>query len=232
MKIFQIKNGYHYNSDTLVLYDFISSFLRPNFSGKVLDVGCGSGILGLLIKRDFSNISLNLLDILPENLELSKLNLAQNNLEAGLILSDFAKFKSQDRFDLIISNPPYYHSGVKMSKNPFLAVSRYQEALSLGDFIRVANSHLTPSGELIFCYESGEISRVLATLSEFKLSCLAIKFVYARGDKEANLALFRAKKNSRSNCKILPPLFLKNGNDDSDEARAIYKKSDTKSEFC
>lgn len=232
MKIFQLKNGYHYNSDTLVLYDFLSSFLRSNFSGDVLDVGCGSGILGLLIKRDFGKINLNMIDILPENLELSKRNLAQNNLEAELILGDFAKFKSQKRFDLIISNPPYYHSGVRMSQNPFLAVSRYQDALDLRDFIKVANTHLKPSGEFVFCYESGEISRILNTLSEFKLNCLSIKFIYARGDKEANLALFRAKKNSRSKCKILPPLFLKNGIDDSDEAKRIYAKSNTKSEFC
>ena len=62
MILAQLKSGYRYNSDTLVLYDFISSSLK-NFSGRILDVGAGCGILGLLLKRDFKNSSLSLLDI-------------------------------------------------------------------------------------------------------------------------------------------------------------------------
>ena len=48
MNLFQPKNGYCYNSDTMFLYDFTTKF---NIKGDVLDVGGGCGVLGLLIKE-------------------------------------------------------------------------------------------------------------------------------------------------------------------------------------
>ena len=79
MILAQLKSGYRYNSDTLVLYDFISSSLK-NFSGRILDVGAGCGILGLLLKRDFKNSSLSFLDILQIHGESSKFNTSNYGL--------------------------------------------------------------------------------------------------------------------------------------------------------
>ena len=97
MILAQLSSGYRYNSDTLVLYDFIRSNLQ-NFSGRVLDVGAGCGILGLLLKRDYKNASLNSLDILQINGEISKFNACQNGLEMEFINADFANFKDSKKF--------------------------------------------------------------------------------------------------------------------------------------
>lgn len=118
MIITQSKNGYRYNSDTMFLYDFIR---EGGARGEVLDAGCGSGVLGLLLKRDFPKISLSLLDILEANVNLAATNASQNGLEAEFITADFAKFKSEKRFDLIVSNPPFYHDGVKKAKTSICA---------------------------------------------------------------------------------------------------------------
>lgn len=232
MKLFQLKDGYHYNSDSLVLYDFVSSFLKPNFKGKALDVGCGCGIIGMLLKRDFSQIELNMLDVLDVNLKIASKNLKENGIEANLILDDFANFKSNERFDLIVSNPPYYHSEVKKSTNNHIATSRYQDALNLDSFLSVANSHLKPNGELYFCYEIADLVLILSLFKKYKLTCTHLKFIYPKECLPANLVLFKIKKNSRSKCVVLPPMFMKDGENDSQEAVRIYKKSDTKSEFC
>ncbi len=60
MTFYQYKDGYRYNSDTVFLYNFIS---QEKLKGKLLDVGSGCGILGLLLKRDFSDIELYQIDI-------------------------------------------------------------------------------------------------------------------------------------------------------------------------
>ena len=49
MLLYQPESGYCYNSDSMFLYDFVSSF-KPK--GEVLDVGAGCGIVGLLVARD------------------------------------------------------------------------------------------------------------------------------------------------------------------------------------
>jgi len=89
MILAQLENGYRYNSDTLVLYDFICSGLGE-ISGRVLDVGAGCGILGLLLKRDFKKIDLSMLDLLELNSEISSFNAKSNCLKA---ICKLAKFK-------------------------------------------------------------------------------------------------------------------------------------------
>ena len=78
MKLFQKEVGYRYNSDTLLLYDFICSFAPK---GALLDVGCGCGILGLLLKRDFPSLHVSLLDIQAQNCEIAKANALENQIE-------------------------------------------------------------------------------------------------------------------------------------------------------
>ncbi|MBT0606335.1 methyltransferase, partial [Campylobacter lari] len=48
LKLFQYSKGYRYNNDSLLLFDFLSKY---NLKGNILDIGCGCGILGLLIKQ-------------------------------------------------------------------------------------------------------------------------------------------------------------------------------------
>ena len=62
MKLYQSASGYRYNSDSLFLYDFILNY--ANFKGgALLDVGCGCGILGLLLARDYSANAKNPLNL-------------------------------------------------------------------------------------------------------------------------------------------------------------------------
>ena len=161
MIITQPKNGYRYNSDTMFLYDFIR---EGGVRGEVLEVGCGSGVLGLLLKRDFPKISLSLLDILEANVNLAAANASQNGLEAEFITADFAKFKSEKRYDLIVSNPPFYHDGVKKSENEHLRTARYSENLPLSELVGSANSLLKPRGVFSFCIEAKKSSKSLAQI--------------------------------------------------------------------
>ncbi|MDO9208145.1 MAG: methyltransferase, partial [Sulfuricurvum sp.] len=46
MLLYQPDGGYCYNSDSILLYGFIAQF---NPKGKLLDVGAGCGIVGLLV---------------------------------------------------------------------------------------------------------------------------------------------------------------------------------------
>ncbi|QKF61343.1 tRNA1(Val) (adenine(37)-N6)-methyltransferase [Campylobacter curvus] len=231
MRLAQLENGYRYNSDTLVLYAFIKDRLNAWFKGEVLDVGCGCGVLGLLLKRDFDGVSLSLLDVQDINLEISRQNARANGLEAKILNADFAGFKSETKFDLIVSNPPFYHDGVKQSAVEHLKLSRYASALSLRGFIAGVNVNLKPKGELFFCYDTAEVAEIFAALKEFRLAPVSLRFVHAKAQKAANLVLVHAKKGSRSKAKILPPLVMMDENGYTKEATEIFAKAATKSEI-
>lgn len=96
MKLFQLKDGYRYNSDSLFLWDFARKNCSFKASHSLLDVGCGCGILGLLLARDF-NCALSCIDIQPQNCELTQKNADSNGINASVICADFFEdWESED----------------------------------------------------------------------------------------------------------------------------------------
>ena len=205
----------------------LKSALNPRaIYGDVLDVGAGCGILGLLLKRDFKSINLSLLEIQERNLEILRLNSLQNDLPAEILHADFAEFKSKKRFDFIVSNPPFYRERISLSKEPHMALSKSAASLGLRDFVRSANAHLKPGGTLIFCYEAGKLAKICELLGEFRLNLTRLGFVYPDISKPAKLALLQARKNSRSPCEIILPIYASAHGRRTAQAHAIYKSAD------
>jgi len=77
-----------------------------NNSVDVLDLGCGSGVIGLTLEKKVSTNSVDLVDISKDALEVTHKNCANLNSKANLIESDFLD-KIMKQYDVIISNPPY-----------------------------------------------------------------------------------------------------------------------------
>lgn len=73
---------------------------------SIIDLGTGSGCIGLTLKKKLANVSLSLLDISNEALEVAKENANNLNLDATFIQSDMWE-NVHDKYDVIISNPPY-----------------------------------------------------------------------------------------------------------------------------
>ena len=118
--IYQPEKGYRYNSDTLFLYDFIS---KLRLKGKVLDIGSGSGILGILLKRDFTQIELHSIEKQTLFHHLTIKNSEVNRIENNNLHIDFLDTTFLQQFDFIVSNPPFYSSSVIQSKNQFIYCS-------------------------------------------------------------------------------------------------------------
>ncbi len=224
IKLYQPKNGYCYNSDTMFLYDFVSKF---NIKGNVLEVGGGCGVLGLLIKRDFPKINLNIIEKQEIMFEFILNNLKENNLQAEIFRGDFLEFDFNKKFDFIISNPPFYNGTLK-SNNDIKRIARYEEFLPMSEFFTKVNKILKERGEFIFCYDAKRIDDIILKIPK-PLKITDIRFFYPRINKDATLVLIRAKRHAKSEVKIHPPLIGFEGEDFSKEANKIYKKANTKS---
>ena len=74
---------------------------------KILDIGTGSGIIPLVLKKHFPYARISSVDFSEKALETAKKNAGFHGLEIDLIHADYLDFKPDEVFDVIISNPPY-----------------------------------------------------------------------------------------------------------------------------
>ncbi|TKX29946.1 tRNA1(Val) (adenine(37)-N6)-methyltransferase [Campylobacter aviculae] len=222
----QLKEGYRYNSDSLILADFI---LNCGIKNESLDVGSGCGILGILFKTFNKDLRLSVIDIQEENIKLIRQNLDKNHIEAEIFYDDFLKFRTEKKFDFIVSNPPFYRQDACKSENIHKNISKFQSYLPLDEFISKANSILKPRGILYFCYEASMFDQICVALEKKKLKMTKICFVYTDQNEKARLVLVQARKSVKSSCEILPPFFVYENGILSQKMQTIHSRFRLKS---
>jgi len=225
---YQPQKGYCFNSDSMFLYDFIAS-CSPK--GRLLDVGCGVGVIGLLLARDF-NIDLTMVEKQEIMAELAQRNLEVNKIKAELIKSDFLEFRADKPFEFIVSNPPFYHPDVIQSQNSHINACRYNTHLPIEPFFKKVASLLNHRGHFIFCYDASQLPELLESLNRSELRAEELRMVHPKIDRLAKLVMIHARKNSKARLKILPPFIVFKGENYSIEAEDIFKRARTHTIKC
>ena len=95
--------------ETEELVENIKNYLeKKNITNpKILDLGCGSGVIGLTLKHFFPNSLVTLVDISEEALKVAESNSKSLGLDVNFIKSDWFSNVPVDTYDVIVSNPPY-----------------------------------------------------------------------------------------------------------------------------
>lgn len=74
---------------------------------KILDIGTGSGIIPITLKKYFPNSDISAMDISEKALEIAKKNADFHQKEINFIKTDYLNTTLTENYDIIISNPPY-----------------------------------------------------------------------------------------------------------------------------
>ncbi len=74
-------------------------------SGNVLDLGCGIGVVGIILGTINKNINIDMIDINDRALSLVRDNLTSNKVKANVFVSDVYSNVNK-KYDYIITNPP------------------------------------------------------------------------------------------------------------------------------
>lgn len=79
--------------------------VKQDLGMRILDLGCGYGVIGILLKKHFINSHIDMVDVNDKALDLSKKNCQLNHTDNQIYYSDgFSKV--EDSFDSIVTNPP------------------------------------------------------------------------------------------------------------------------------
>lgn len=111
---------YRFNEDSTLLIKFIKEHVTS--AKNILDLGAGSGILGIELGLHFK-AHVTLLELQSDFIPHLEENLKNSNGE--IIQGSFGTFAPKIRYDLIVSNPPYYLKGQgEESKDPRRGIAR------------------------------------------------------------------------------------------------------------
>jgi len=93
------KNGLDFGSELL-----IESFKNPDIEGLLLDLGCGNGVIGIVMNKVYKREAI-LVDINPRAIDLAKKNIEKNNANCKAINTSVLDNVNEE-FACILTNPP------------------------------------------------------------------------------------------------------------------------------
>lgn len=116
---------------------------------RVLDVGTGCGVIALMIAQRNSHAVIDAIDIDPGAIKEAAFNFESSPWSQRLtaIECDFNSMDGKTRYDLIVSNPPYFTNGI-LPTGDARTVARHTASLTYDQLIKGAAQHLTEEGML------------------------------------------------------------------------------------
>ena len=174
--------------------------------GAVLDIGTGSGLVALMLAQRFPQAEIDAIDIEPSAVEQARYNFLQSPWKERVrsFLSPLQEWQTEKRYDLIVSNPPYFQNSLK-NPDKGRELARHTDSLTYAELLHYSTQLLAPKGviSLILPAES-EDDIIRLGISEH-LSCTRLTRVYSKAGKPAKRILmeFSATKPAPSPAGIL-----------------------------
>jgi len=229
LKIIQNKNGFCFGMDSVLLSDFAKE-IKPK--STILDMGTGTGILGILLCGKTRDTKIVGVEIQQEVADMATRSIELNNLQERfeIICENIKNLKEKykaESFDNIVTNPPYKKQGTGgINEEKSKLISRHEITANLEDFIAIASYLLKDQGSIYMVHRPERLVDILSFLRQYKLEPKNLKLVYPNVQKQPNLILIKATKNAKPFLKIEKPLYVYDENQKyTEEILKIYHKN-------
>jgi tRNA1Val (adenine37-N6)-methyltransferase len=210
LKIRQSKGGYRFNLDSLILAHFASLKSRT----VNLDLGCGNGIIALVMAKRYPQSRWHGLEIQEGLAALARKNTEQNDLSRRVIIDtgdarNIKKIYAPRFFDNVIFNPPYrkLDSG-RINPLREKAIARHEISGSLAHFLAASRCLLKPAGRVFTIYPARRLVELIILFRKNNIEPKKMKLVFSDAASDAEFVVVEGRSGSHEELKMEPPLYI------------------------
>ena len=226
LKIYQDTEMFSFSLDSVLLANFVT--LNKNIK-EVLDIGSGNAVIPMILSTK-TKANITGIEIQEKSFNLGDKSIKYNKLEdrINFINTDIKEYKknnSQELFDVITCNPPYFKviETSNLNKNDFKTIARHEIKLNLSELFKIASYLLKNKGNIAIVHRPERIIEIIEEMKKNRIEPKKIQFIYPGKDKEANILLIEGVKNGNPGLKILPPLYSHENNEYTSEIKKYFK---------
>ena len=219
-KIIQDTDGYCFSQDSVLL----ANLAKLGGRDRVLDLGCGSGILATLALIKKGVQCAVGVEIQPELCDMAKRSAQLNGLDMEIIncdVKDINRHIKAESFDKALCNPPYFLSP-SPSKTGTSGIARTESAATLDDFIKAASYSLRFGGDLYIIIKAARLQTLMSSLERHGLAAKEITLIYPKLSHGVDAVIVGAKKGGKEG--LVAKTFIAQNEDGtfSDEYLQLY----------
>lgn len=203
--VLQKKGGYRFSVDAALLADFI----QTKSTDRCLELGTGCGIISLLLSiKPF--LHLTAIEIQESLADLAMRNVRLNRLEDRICIihTDLRRFHSDNKFDVIFSNPPYVKARKgHLSASPEKSIAKHELKCDILGVMQKTGGLLKKEGRAYFIFTAKREQEFEQAVKKSRMKIKAKRFVYPYKDSRPNFFLTECGFLNTEK-KVLKPLVL------------------------
>lgn len=214
IKIYQDDEWFCFSLDSVILANFPSIRMRTK---RIIDLGTGNGIVPIILSQR-TNVHIDAIEIQEDLAELALKNVSYNSLDKQISvyncdIKDYA-FDSNnfDKYDLVLSNPPYFKNTPNKSINFDIhkAIARHEMKITLSDLINSSWNLLKEGGIFATVNRVDRFMEIINLFAKNRFEVKYLRFIYDDIEKQPALFYIEGVKLGKSGLKVDKPFILKN----------------------
>lgn len=159
----------------------LGSLVMADRPDQILDIGSGTGVISLMMAQRFAEANICGIELDDASANESRENFQNSpwSDRLSIVSSDLLEFKFKQKFDLIVSNPPYYQSRLE-NQDARKSQARHEAALPMDAMLKKVRTLLNDDGSF-WVIIPAEISTIwMGTAETLGFQCIGRKDVYGK----------------------------------------------------
>ena len=209
-RIIQNPERFCFGMDAVLL----SGFARAKKQERCLDLGCGNGIIPILMEAKTEGKHFTGLEIQPESADMAKRSVALNRLQDRIDIvegdiKDASKIFGASSFHVVTTNPPYMTAQHGLT-NVYEAktIARHEVLCNLEDIIRESARLLMPGGRFYMVHRPFRLAEIISLMVQYRMEPKRMRLVYPYVDREPNMVLIEGLRGGKSRMTVEKPLIV------------------------